>query len=301
VRDPAEGNQASVEFESDDAGPRMRCGLPAGTARSLLLSTFGEFVLPTRSPVWTATLLYVLSGLGVEEQTARQAIARASEAGLLEAEKQGRAVRWSLTDAGGRSIEEVSRRVLSLSAPPGRWDGDCLVLIVTVPQHQKTVRKRLYRGLEWAGFGNPAPGVWVSPYIERAGEVKALIEELGLRDSTLAFFGTAVSIGLTDAALVRRAWGLDQLAARYEKLIDTFEPLDPAPGDEMLFSYIALVNEWRELPFTDPRLPEDMLPDWVGRRAMDMSVRLHDTWAPRARRRWREIVELTTPLSAAAG
>jgi phenylacetic acid degradation operon negative regulatory protein len=298
VRHPLEDHPSpaeSVEADPDDVGSRMRCGLLASTARSLLLSTLGEFVLPTRSPVWTATLLYVLGGLGVEEQTARQAITRASESGLLEADKQGRAVRWSLTDAGRRSIEEVTRRVASLSAAPARWDGDCLVLVVTVPQSRRAARKRLYRALEWAGFGSPSPGVWASPYVERAGEVKALIEELGLRESTLAFIGTPLSIGLTDAALVRRSWDLDQLAARYQKMIDTFESWSPGPGDDVLFSYIALVNEWREAPFPDPRLPEDILPDWVGRRAMDLSVRLYEAWAPPARRRWEEIVDLTTP------
>jgi phenylacetic acid degradation operon negative regulatory protein len=64
--------------------------LAPGSARSLLLTVLGELVWPTGKPVWTWALLYVLKGLGVEEQTARQAIARAALSGWIEAERHGR-------------------------------------------------------------------------------------------------------------------------------------------------------------------------------------------------------------------
>ena len=44
------------------------------TARSLLLTVFGEYVLPQGRPVWTSTLLQVLAGLDIEEKSARQAL-----------------------------------------------------------------------------------------------------------------------------------------------------------------------------------------------------------------------------------
>ena len=51
-------------------------GLSAGSARSVLVTELGELGWPENRPVWTSALLYVLRGLGIEEQTARQAIAR---------------------------------------------------------------------------------------------------------------------------------------------------------------------------------------------------------------------------------
>jgi phenylacetic acid degradation operon negative regulatory protein len=288
---PSEVGEAS-------SGQELRSNLPIGGARSLLLTVLGEFVLSTGEPVWTGALLYALKGLGLEEQTARQAIARAADAGWIESEKHGRLVRWSLTPAGIEIIQDVTRRARSLSTPPPYWDGDCLILIVTVPQSQKAVRKRLYSALSWAGFGNPAPGLWASPHVDRAHEMKRVIEELELQDSTIAFIGTTVSIGLSDHEIVKRAWDLDHIAARYDQIIDTFQDLDPEPGDDVLFTYISLVNEWREFPFMDPQLPEDLLPNWVGRRAIDMSMRLYDKWRPAAKERWREVVELTEPRSS---
>lgn len=68
-----------------------------GSARSLLFTVLGELVWPTGKPVWTATLVHLLRGLGIEEQTARQAIARAASSDWITAVRLGREVSWSLT------------------------------------------------------------------------------------------------------------------------------------------------------------------------------------------------------------
>jgi phenylacetic acid degradation operon negative regulatory protein len=297
VSNPVDHLQRPSDVGAGSASSEKRRDLPVGSARSLLLTVLGELVLPHGAPVWTASLLHVLKGLGIEEQTARQAIARAAEAGWIAGEKQGREVRWTVTATGIELIEDITRRVISLSAPPERWDGDCLILLVTVPARQKAVRKRLYSELGWAGFGNPMPGLWASPHVDRATEMKRIIRELDLEDSTITFVGSTISIGLTDHEIVRRAWDLDEVAARYDQLIQSFEALAPDPGDDLLFTHIALVNEWRQFPAMDPQLPEDLLPDWIGRRATEMFLRLRKTWAESARARWREVVEMTSPSS----
>ncbi|MFD0852743.1 PaaX family transcriptional regulator, partial [Actinomadura adrarensis] len=64
----------------------------AGTAKSLLLTVFGEFVLPCDRPVWTSTLLHVLTGLGVEEKSVRQALNRMAADGWITSERAGRRV-----------------------------------------------------------------------------------------------------------------------------------------------------------------------------------------------------------------
>jgi phenylacetic acid degradation operon negative regulatory protein len=145
-------------------------GLSAGSARSVLLTVLGELVWPENRPVWTSALLYVLRGLGIEEQTARQAIARGAAAGWITGERHGREVRWSLTPAGQKLIKEGAARVTAMAAADTGWDGRWLALLVTIPHTHRTARKRLYAGLTWAGFGNPTPGVWVSPHPDRQEE-----------------------------------------------------------------------------------------------------------------------------------
>lgn len=267
----------------------------AGSARSVLLTVMGELVGRDGDPVWTAALLHVLTGLGLEEQTARQAIARGAAAGWITGEKRGREVRWQLTEAGADLIEDTRNRAESLTSLVDVWDGNCLILIVSVPQQQKAVRKRLYSSLKWAGFGNPMPGCWASPHVERAAEVQRVIRDLGLEDSTIGFVGRTWNIGLTDHEIVRRAWDLDEVADRYEKLLSTFEDLEPAPGDDLLLTYLTLLHEWQEFPYMDPQLPHDLLPDWIGERANEVFLELRKKWLTGAHERWREVVEMTAP------
>src|SRR6266568_507032 len=73
------------------------------SARSLLLTMLGEYVLPSAAAVWTSTLLYVAAGLGIEEKAARQALTRLAGDGWIVSERDGRRVRWALT-AHGRTL-----------------------------------------------------------------------------------------------------------------------------------------------------------------------------------------------------
>jgi phenylacetic acid degradation operon negative regulatory protein len=285
----------------EHAAGRRRLGTPPeGSARSLLLTVLGELVVPAGQPVWTASLLYVLAGLGVSEQTARQTFSRAADSGWLVSERFGREARWTVTREAVDIIDDITRRVLTLNTIPERWDGDALILIVTIPNDKRAARKRLHSALGWAGFGNPAPGLWASPHIDRAEEARQLIQELDLRDCTIAFIGSTVDVGLADRAIVRRAWNLDDVADRYAKLLAKFAGRKPEPGDDLLFTHLALVDEWRRFPYMDPQLPKDLLPNWIGHRAADIFVDLHSRWHGGAYERWREVVALTAPDSERA-
>jgi phenylacetic acid degradation operon negative regulatory protein len=281
--------------------PRHRpAGLPSdGSARSLLLTVLSELVVPADEPVWTRSLLYALAGLGVSEHTGRQTLARASRRGWIDGERRGREVRWTATRHLETMLEELTRRVESLSSPPKVWDGDAIFLNVVVPLEKKAVRPRLYSALAWAGFGNPMPGLWASPHVSRLDEARAAIDELGLRGTTIAAIGRLADGGLRTREVIERSWDLDAVAVQYVELLRRYEHLSPGPGDEVLFSYLSLVHEWRGFPAIDPQLPEDVLPDWIGRTAADTFVTLRARWEPAMRHRWREVVDMTAPGAAA--
>lgn len=268
--------------------------LSAGSARSLLLTVLGELVLPEDRPVWTSSLLYVLAGVGVETQTARQAIARGAAAGWIEAQRRGREVRWQITPTGRRLIERGAERVFSIGSDVPAWDGQWLIVVITIPQRKSAVRKRLYGALSWAGFGNPTPGVWLTPYSDRAAEIRGTVRDLGLRESTLSFVGRSVDVGLSDAEIVQRAWDLDGLADMYDELLKRYSELRPEPGDPVLFTHVEMVSHWQRFPFVDPQLPEELLPDWIGRRAAALFEKLRAEWHDEAHARWREVVAETS-------
>ncbi|HEY2203579.1 MAG TPA: PaaX family transcriptional regulator C-terminal domain-containing protein [Pseudonocardia sp.] len=282
--------------EDVDGLPGVPRPTPAGSARSVLLTVLGELVHPHRAPVWTSSLLYVLKGLGLESQTARQAIVRGAAAGWLDGEKVGREVRWRLSDLAVQMIEDGSERVHSTIGPTAEWDGDWLILYVTISQQRKAARKKLYSALSWSGFGNPTAGVWVSPHPERAGEARRILGDLDLRDSTISFVGPTLSIGLAEDEIVRRAWDLEEVAGRYEELIERFADLTPESGDDTLFTHVSLVSQWQRFPFMDPQLPEELLPGWIGRTASELFWRQRKRWNDAAHARWLEVVRETAPV-----
>jgi phenylacetic acid degradation operon negative regulatory protein len=272
---------------------------PLKSARSLLLTLLGEHVYPGKQATWTASLLYVLRGLGVEEQSARQAIARCAAAGWIEGERRGRDACWRLTPRGRVLVGESIERVYSLNEKRGPWDGRWLVLLVSIPHQQRAARKHLYSALSWAGFGNPTPGVWLTPHTERADEAREVVSDLGLARSTLSFVGNSASIGLSDDEIVRRAWDLDDIAARYQALLDRYTDARPAAGDDVLFMQIELTCALGRLPFFDPQLPEELLPGWIGREALSRLTDRRTSWFQAGHERWKRVVSRTTPVTGA--
>ncbi|TKA04983.1 PaaX family transcriptional regulator C-terminal domain-containing protein [Actinacidiphila oryziradicis] len=204
-------------------------------------------------------------------------------------------MQWTLTPGDRRLIEEGTKRIFSMSAPPEPWDGNWLILLVSIPQSQRSVRKKLYGALSWEDFGNPTPGVWLAPHPERRQGVQQVIDAFGLHESTLAFVGNSLPIGLREDEIVRKAWDLQDATDKYEQLLIRFSGLRPEPGDPMLFSHVELVSEWQGFPFLNPQLPEELLPHWIGRRAAVVFTQLRSRWYEDAQRRWHEVVKQTSP------
>lgn len=266
-----------------------RHSVGAASARSLLLTVLGEFVLPADQPVWTSALVRVLGGLGVEEKASRQALARTAAEGWLATLRDGRRVRWQLTGPGRQLLTEGAERIYSFAAQAAVWDGRWLVLTVTVPESQRQVRHQVRTRLAWAGFGSPAPGMWVSPNTAREAEAKQILHDLGLGGAAFSFTGQFGGIG-SSKNLVEQAWNLREVADRYEAFLAEFAGTRPAAGEATMLTQVRLVHEWRRFPFLDPQLPAELLPpNWIGTRAATVFQQRHSTWHEEAQRYWREI------------
>jgi phenylacetic acid degradation operon negative regulatory protein len=169
--------------------PTMSRRHAAGTAsaRGLLFTLLGEFVLTEGGRAWTSAVIAAFARLGVEEKATRQALMRTAAAGWLTAEKSGRRTRWRLTGNAGRLLTEGAERIYSFTAAAENWDGRWLVISARIPESDRGTRHAVSRKLSWAGFGSIAPGLWVSPHAER--ETEAV---LVLRD--------AIALSMTDGA-----------------------------------------------------------------------------------------------------
>ncbi|MFI7666134.1 PaaX family transcriptional regulator C-terminal domain-containing protein [Nocardia sp. NPDC049526] len=266
-------------------------GLHQGSAKALLLVVLGEFVWPQRQPVWSATLLAALAELGIEPNAARKALSRTAESGLISPERSGRRVRWALAERGNRIMQSGYVRTYGWGTRENDWDGRWLLLSVTIPEARRATRQRLHARLGWAGLGSPLPGQWLTPHWERGAEIVEIVTGLGLEEHAHAVIGPIGPIG-NEHRLVSAAWDLDELRSRYDQFIATYSSAEPA-GDRACFqARIALVQDWRYFPYSDPDLPPLFLPrGWPGDEAARIFHVRHREWESASQRYWTRIIE----------
>jgi phenylacetic acid degradation operon negative regulatory protein len=266
-----------------------RQALGAASARSLLLTVLGEFVLPDGRAVWTATLIELLADLDVAEKAARQAIMRTADSGWIEASRVGRETRWSLTPAGTRLLREGTDRIYGFAADGPAWDGRWLVMTIGVPENNRALRQRLRTRLGWTGLGSVNATTWVTPRTDREAEACHVLEELGLVTGSWSFVATAGALG-DERSLARTAWDLDAIEQRYEDFLELVGRPRPRTDRQALVAQVRLVQEWRRFPLLDPALPRELLPPrWSGNRAAEVFRERHAAWAPRAQSAWAEL------------
>lgn len=279
----AEESVAEEPAEWSPAQDPQRRSLQGGqSARSLLLTVLGEYVLPRGGTVWTSTLLETLRLFGIEDRAARQALARAAKAGWLDSEHIGRQARWHLTERGRALLADGSARIYGFDPTRGDWDGKWLVLVISIPEERRADRHVLRTRLAWSGFGSLGQGVWLSPDTRRRVGLEPIFEGLERPTRAVAFIAELSDIDDADA-LVHDAWNLMELEQRYRAF--TTEFTGSAERDPALAFTVKtrLVHEWRKFPFIDPGLPTSLLPlEWPGHRANRLFRQLHDELSPDA-------------------
>ena len=275
-----------------EPGPALsrRHAAGAASARGLLFTVLGEFVLPTGGTAWTSAFIEAFARLGVEEKAIRQALARTAADGWITPERHGRRTRWLLTPDGHRLLTEGTERIYAFAGSPPEWDGTWLLVLARVPETDRATRHLLRTRLSWAGLGTPAPGVWITTHVERQAEVEQVLGQAGLAGGQI--FTARHQGGGELSALVTQAWDLAAIEERYEEFLAEFAATSAA---DPLARLTELVHAWRRFPAIDPGLPARLLPArWNGARAARLFAARHAGWSPDAMTQW-------TRLNQAAG
>jgi phenylacetic acid degradation operon negative regulatory protein len=279
------GVMPSTRRPADKAPPALsrRHAAGASSARGLLFTLLGEFVLTGDGTAWTSAVIAAFERLGAEEKATRQALMRTAAAGWLRAEKVGRRTRWHLTDAARRLLTDGAERIYSFTGPARDWDGRWLLVSVRIPESDRRARHVVRSRLSWAGFGSLGAGLWISPHPDREAEAAGVLREAGVAADAHLFVATRSGLG--DAAdMVAAAWDLAAIEEQYEQFIEEFSGRAP---DDLLVRQIELVHAWRRFPSVDPALPGPLLPArWSGLEAAQLFADRHERWSAGAQRDW---------------
>jgi phenylacetic acid degradation operon negative regulatory protein len=269
------GQSAPVPFRRHAAG--------ADSAGGLMFTVLGEFVLPGRGSAWTSAFIDVLGRLGVEEKASRQALMRTAEKGWLRPERVGRRTRWALTPDAERLLTEGAARIYGFAGHALDWDGRWLLVLTRIPETERAARHLLRTRLNWAGFGTPAPGVWLSAHTERLAEAEHALRHAGVLEEA-PIFVVEHRAGGNMAEMARRAWDLAAIEQSYREFAASYGARDVA---DPLAGQADLVHAWRRFPWLDPALPRELLPpDWSGERAARLFRRQHHRLAGAANAEW---------------
>jgi phenylacetic acid degradation operon negative regulatory protein len=282
---------APVPGSPETAAPALsrRHAAGAPSARGLLFTLLGEFVLTTDGTAWTSAVLAAFRRLGVEEKATRQALMRTAAAGWLEPEKLGRRTRWRLTASAWRMLSDGAERIYSFTGPAEHWDGRWLLVYARVPESDRRARHVVRSRLSWAGFGSLGAGLWISPHPARGTEAVEVLRAAGLEGDAHVFEATRSGLGDV-RVMVAAAWDLAAVEDQYEQFIEEFR--DPAPGD-VLARQVELVHAWRRFPSVDPALPRELLPArWSGLEAARLFADRHQRWSGDARLEWKRLNDL---------
>lgn len=260
-------------------------------AGSLIISAFGDAIVPRGGRIWLGSLIRLLEPLALSERLIRTSVFRLAREEWLRTETVGRRADYVLTQSGRRRFDEASRHIYASHAPiwDRRWR-----LVLVVNDLDAKARDHLRQALFWQGFGALGSDCFVHPSADLTAAFDALVAEgLGAHlDCLMPLLAADSRSGLSanDADLVRRAWNLQELATAYAAFVATYLPIltelrsdrqAEVDGEDAFLLRLLLIHDYRRLLLRDPELPDVLLPpDWPGQKARQLCKDLYRRLLP---------------------
>ncbi|MBQ1080438.1 PaaX family transcriptional regulator C-terminal domain-containing protein [Nocardiopsis sp. B62] len=253
--------------------------------RSLIVSFFGSYARDVGGWIGVSDLIALMAGLDVDGPAVRSAVSRLKRRGLLTPERLGGVAGYRLSDQGRRTLAEGEQRIFGHRV--ARVQDGWVLVVFSVPESERRRRHALRAQLTRLGFGTTAAGVWIAP-AHLAEQARAALRDLGLEEHAELFHASYLDFRDLTAS-VSRWWDLPALQAMYQGFLDEHEPVatawrrrgarthqEPGLRAAAFADHLRAVDAWRRMPFLDPGLPPELLPDrWAGSRAARVFFELH--------------------------
>jgi phenylacetic acid degradation operon negative regulatory protein len=266
--------------------------------RALIVTIYGLYAREAGGWLSVAALIRLMAELGVDEAAVRSSISRLKQRGILEPRRRDGAAGYALSGLGRDILAEGDQRIFD--RPRARPQDGWLLAVFSVPEAERRRRHALRSRLTWLGFGTVSAGVWIAPG-HLADETAGVLERAGLSGYVSLFRAEYLAFGDVREQ-VGQWWDTARLQDLYQAFLDAAEPVlarwqaagadgvagtdgvAGAAGGEAFADYVRAFTAWRRLPFLDPGLPAELLPDgWNGLRAEEAFAALRDLLAGPAR------------------
>ncbi|MFH5877694.1 PaaX family transcriptional regulator C-terminal domain-containing protein [Arthrobacter sp. NA-172] len=241
-----------------------------GSTTSLLRTVIGLYVRDAGGWMATRHIIALMEALGVTAAVSRTALSRLKKKEIILPQLRHGVPGFAVTEGAAAMLARGDRRIFNprFMTAKDRW---CLVSF-SIPETEREKRHQLRRRLHWIGCGTVAAGLWICPDSLR-DEVEEILEDLELRSLATVFVTDTPLVGgdLRDAASAW--WDLDALAELHRDFVRHHDSVSDArtsapsgsPSAETFASYVRCIDRWRIIPYLDPGLPPEFLPeDWPG-------------------------------------
>src|SRR5690349_3520398 len=238
---------------------------------SIVITLFGDAIVPRGGSVWLGTLLEFFEQLDIDASVVRTAMSRLTADGWFERTRIGRNSFYRLVQSERQTFDIATKHIYGPSASD--WTGRFELLLIGNGGNRDAAREALKN----AGFGSPLPGVWVAPSgVPIPQEASRAIRlEVSAEDDS-------------GRRLLRESWPLDRTADAYLKFIKSFAPLRDWVGRrerltdlDAFIARILLIHYYRRVVLRDPLLPAQLLPkDWPGSAARELCGEIYRALLP---------------------
>jgi len=263
-----------------------------------LLTLYGEYALQFDGEIGIGSLIALLENFGLSEQAIRSAVSRMCRAGLLKARRVGKKSYYSLTKEGHKLLSKGAQRVFYRKN--SHWDSTWNIVTYSIPEQRRKARDRLRLELGWMGYGALSEATWISPY-DLTEEVEDLVQRLKIKEHVQIF--QARHEAFTEPKkIVSRCWDLNRTHQKYASFLTKYRPRlqghlkrlqdgESIEPSECFVERFLLLHEYRKLPFFDPDLPVELLPEnWLRPEAAALFQQYHDLLADKAEQYFHSVI-----------
>ncbi|MFJ6749313.1 MULTISPECIES: PaaX family transcriptional regulator C-terminal domain-containing protein [unclassified Streptomyces] len=242
--------------------------------RQFIVTVYGLYSRTEGGWLSVASLISLLADLGIDAPAVRSSISRLKRRGIVHSERRDGTAGYALSDEGLAVLREGDHRIFrkERATLADGW----LLAVFSVPESERSKRHLLRSRLNRLGFGTTSSGVYIAP-AHLYDTTAEMLRRLGLDGYADLFRADHLAFsGLADK--VRQWWDLDQLEELYGEFVRRHGTVleggarRARTGEREAFvDYVKVLTDWRQLPYLDPGLPQELLPpDWIGIRAADL-------------------------------
>ena len=241
--------------------------------RRLILTVYGLYARDEHNWMSVSAVVRLMGDLGVDSASVRSSISRLKRRGVLLSMKSGSTAGYALSDSTLEALRDGDVRIFDRRQ--SRTSDGFVLVVFSIPESEREKRHVLRTTLSGLGFGTAAPGVWVAPGRLRE-EVGRILQRRGLDSYVELFMARYDGFGALREH-VGQWWDLDSIDTEYREFLSRFSGAQARwkaseDGTRTAFEiYVPMLTVWRRMPYIDPGLPADLLPEgWSGGRAADL-------------------------------